>query len=76
MNTAVLERLRASAAESNREARKRWDRSGAPGRKSSPVRDGLKQMLGTGISHAEAARRIGCTPGAVSNMLRREGWRL
>lgn len=72
----LLEQMRATAAAENRAARTTWDRAGAPGRKSSPVRDHLKRMLGSGISHAEAARRIGCTPGAVSNMLRREGWTL
>lgn len=72
----IIEQMHHIAAAENRVGRATWDRPGAPGRKSSTVRDRLEKILGSGISHAEAARRIGCTPGAVSNMLRREGWRL
>lgn len=71
-----LEKMRAIAAAESAAARQNWDRSHPPRRQPSRVRDELRKMLGSGISHAEAGRRIGCTKSAVRSMLLREGWKL
>lgn len=36
---------------------------------------GLQALLATGISQAEAARRLGVTPAAVCIRIKRRGWK-
>jgi len=77
----LLEQWQDLAEIENSRAREMWDdmtKSDNAKRRtySSKTVDGLRPLLGTGITQREAARRIGVTPGTVSNMLRKHGWTL
>ncbi|MBM2322695.1 MULTISPECIES: hypothetical protein [Marivita] len=70
-----LERVQAMAREESDLARKRWDDPRSPIHGSQFERD-LEKMLGSGITQAEAAERLGCARATISKLLKKKGWAL
>lgn len=70
-----LERVQAMARVENALARKRWDDPRSPIHGSQFERN-LEKLLGSGITQAEAARRLGCVRSTISKVLKKKGWTL
>lgn len=73
----LLDKWRDLAQIENERARENWDAENPFDRTyHSKTRDGLRPLLGSGMTHKEAAAVIGVHPTSVGKILRQHGWQL